>query len=632
LKQKYQKKIKNVETGDLADMSFSKERPSHIEDVDTLCNENDAMLIGRESIRSQRRQLRKQQHEERKQMRQDHTQQRKQMRRGTDEFDFGDPYKKLTSRQTQCVPKTPMGTKSRDVDDIQFRNPFDEFDNNLVKLSNLSIVSRERRSSSMVSKRNNSIASKFFNFMRQSQDELRETPPSSSHSPENAQDKADVNDGSMQRSNSFDQTKSTITGKRWNMFKKITDRRGSYNKIEIVTENVNNGHTGQIETIQYTQSQMVGHGSFGVVFQTQILPSNEIAAMKRVLQDKRYKNRELQIMKLVHHRNITDLKYYFYTNNEKQELFLNLILEFVPETLYKASNYYVSKRLSMPSLEVKLYTYQMLRALNYIHSQGICHRDIKPQNLLINPETGELKLCDFGSAKILNPQEPNVSYICSRYYRAPELIFGATNYTTKIDVWSAGCVMAELILGQPLFPGESGIDQLVEIIKILGTPSKEQIKNMNPNYMEHKFPQIKPIPLHKIFRKMSQDTINFLILTLQYSPVDRVDCLTALVDPYFDELRNPQTKLPNYRKIFSQQFHNSSHSNNANYQIYANQPDLKELPQLFDFDDRELSVNTTLNSRLVPPHAWKDLKLKQHISDLNNFVPMSREEMRVTLD
>jgi hypothetical protein len=231
LKQKYQKKIKNVETGDLADMSFSKERPSHIEDVDTLCNENDAMLIGRESIRSQRRQLRKQQHEERKQMRQDHTQQRKQMRRGTDEFDFGDPYKKLTSRQTQCVPKTPMGTKSRDVDDIQFRNPFDEFDNNLVKLSNLSIVSRERRSSSMVSKRNNSIASKFFNFMRQSQDELRETPPSSSHSPENAQDKADVNDGSMQRSNSFDQTKSTNTSKRWNMFKKITDRRGSYMKI-----------------------------------------------------------------------------------------------------------------------------------------------------------------------------------------------------------------------------------------------------------------------------------------------------------------------------------------------------------------------------------------------------------------
>lgn len=86
----------------------------------------------------------------------------------------------------------------------------------------------------------------------------------------------------------------------------------------------------------------------------------------------------------------------------------------------------------MPILEVKLYIYQLFRSLAYIHSQGICHRDIKPQNLLLDPATGILKLCDFGSAKILVENEPNVSYICSRYYRAPELIFGATNYTTKI--------------------------------------------------------------------------------------------------------------------------------------------------------------------------------------------------------
>lgn len=86
-------------------------------------------------------------------------------------------------------------------------------------------------------------------------------------------------------------------------------------------------------------------------------------------------------------------------------------------------------------LEVKLYIYQLFRSLAYIHSQGICHRDIKPQNLLLDPATGILKLCDFGSAKILIENEPNVSYICSRYYRAPELIFGATNYTTKIGTY-----------------------------------------------------------------------------------------------------------------------------------------------------------------------------------------------------
>lgn len=193
------------------------------------------------------------------------------------------------------------------------------------------------------------------------------------------------------------------------------------------------------------------------------------------------------------------------------------MLEYVPETVYRASRYFNKAKTTMPILEIKIYIYQLFRSLAYIHSMGICHRDIKPQNLLLDPASGVLKLCDFGSAKILVENEPNVSYICSRYYRAPELIFGATNYTTKIgkpnfhqrvsrmiadaccvDVWSTGCVMAELMLGQPLFPGESGIDQLVEIIKVLGTPTREQIRTMNPNYMEHKFPQIKPHPFSKV--------------------------------------------------------------------------------------------------------------------------------------
>lgn len=113
-------------------------------------------------------------------------------------------------------------------------------------------------------------------------------------------------------------------------------------------------------------------------------------------------------------------------------MYLNLVLEYVPETVYRASRHYVKLKQPMPMLQIKLYMYQLLRSLAYIHSVGICHRDIKPQNLLLNPATGVLKLCDFGSAKILVAGEPNVSYICSRYYRAPELIFGATNYTTNI--------------------------------------------------------------------------------------------------------------------------------------------------------------------------------------------------------
>ena len=94
--------------------------------------------------------------------------------------------------------------------------------------------------------------------------------------------------------------------------------------------------------------------------------------------------------------------------------------------------------MALPLLYVKLYLYQLSRALSHIHALGICHRDIKPQNLLVNPTNQQLKLCDFGSAKALVKGEPNVSYICSRYYRAPELIFGSTDYSTAIDIWSQG--------------------------------------------------------------------------------------------------------------------------------------------------------------------------------------------------
>lgn len=94
------------------------------------------------------------------------------------------------------------------------------------------------------------------------------------------------------------------------------------------------------------------------------------------------------------------------------------------------------------------------------------YRDIKPHNLLVDPVRQVLKLCDFGSAKAFVKGEPNVAYICSRFYRAPELIFGSTDYNTAIDVWSQGCVFAELLIGTPIFPGSSGIDQLVEIIKV----------------------------------------------------------------------------------------------------------------------------------------------------------------------
>lgn len=173
-------------------------------------------------------------------------------------------------------------------------------------------------------------------------------------------------------------------------------------------------------------------------------------------------------------------------------------MDYIPETVNRVQRHYQKMKQQVPNLLIKMYAYQMLRAIGYCHAAGVCHRDIKPQNLLCDPSCHILKLCDFGSAKKLIKGEPNVAYICSRYYRAPELIFGNPDYDTQIDVWSVGCVIAELMLGQPIFPGDNSVDQLVEIIKKLGTPSKEQILAMNPNYNEFKFPQIKSMVWTKV--------------------------------------------------------------------------------------------------------------------------------------
>ena len=324
--------------------------------------------------------------------------------------------------------------------------------------------------------------------------------------------------------------------------------------------------------LAYSGTEVVGKGSFGVVYSA-VMDSGERIAVKKVLQDKRFKNRELQIMRTLDHCNVVSLKCFYHDTTSRDEVYLNLVLEFVPETVYRVARHYNRSRQNVPHLYVRLYTYQLFRALAYIHSLGVCHRDIKPQNLLLNPDTGILKLCDFGSAKQLVAGEPNVSYICSRYYRAPELIFGATNYTSNIDIWSAGCVLAELLLGQPIFPGSSGVDQLVEIIKVLGTPSREQIDKMNPNYTDFKFPSVRPHPWPKVFRpRTPADAMELTSRVLEYVPSKRLKPLEACAHKFFDELRQEGTTLPGELP----------------------------LPPLFNFTSRELGISPELNDKLIP--------------------------------
>lgn len=342
---------------------------------------------------------------------------------------------------------------------------------------------------------------------------------------------------------------------------------------------VSKGASGSKPSISYAAERVIGNGSFGVVYQATVVETGETVAIKKVLQDRRFKNRELQIMRKLDHPCVVSLKHSFLAKGEKpDDVYLNLVMEFIPETIHRTLRNHTRAKKLVPIMYTKVYMYQVCRSLAYIHSKGICHRDIKPQNLLLDANSHVVKLCDFGSAKVLLKGQPNVAYICSRYYRAPELVFEATEYTTSIDIWSLGCVMAELLLGKPLFPGDSGVDQLIEIIKILGTPTREEIFAMNPNHTTFSFPQISPHPWAKVFRnKAPKNAIDLVSKLLVYKPMGRLSPLEALVHPFFDDLRVPGARLPNG----------------------------KPLPQIFNFTEDELkqAEEKGILDKLVPAHV-----------------------------
>ncbi|PPD91457.1 hypothetical protein GOBAR_DD11601 [Gossypium barbadense] len=290
-------------------------------------------------------------------------------------------------------------------------------------------------------------------------------------------------------------------------------------------------------TISYMAERVVGTGSFGIVFQAKCLETGETVAIKKVLQDRRYKNRELQLMRVLDHPNVISLKHCFFSTTTKNELFLNLVMEYVPESMYRVLKHYSSANQRMPLIYVKLYTYQIFRGLAYLHSVvGVCHRDLKPQNVLVDPLTHQVKICDFGSAKVL-----------------------------------------------PLFPGENAVGQLVEIIKVLGTPTREEIRCMNPNYTDFRFPQMKAHPWHKVFHKrMPPEAIDLTSRLLQYSPSLRCTALEACAHPFFDELREPNARLPNGRP----------------------------LPPLFNFKQELSGASPELINKLIPDHVKRQIGLQ----------------------
>ena len=159
----------------------------------------------------------------------------------------------------------------------------------------------------------------------------------------------------------------------------------------------------------YKVERVCGNGSFGIVFQAKVIQTGETVAIKKVYQDKRYKNREYLITKELNHPNIVKLSHAFYTTGEKQdEIYLNLVMNYVQDNLNRVIRNYIKNKEEVPMFLLKVYAFQIARSLAYLHASNVIHRDIKPQNVLIDPTTNRVYLCDFGSAKLLKKSKFNI--------------------------------------------------------------------------------------------------------------------------------------------------------------------------------------------------------------------------------
>lgn len=216
--------------------------------------------------------------------------------------------------------------------------------------------------------------------------------------------------------------------------------------------------TGSKMEMTYLPQVKIGSGTFGSVFQIRIDGSDESYALKRVFEKNTHINRELEMFHRVQHKCIIRMFWFFYGEKTEDGILLNIVMEYIRSDLYAV----IQERRAMDRNEYISYAVQFLDGLRYLHSLGIAHRDIKPSNILIDTDKKILKICDLGSAKKIVGSDSNVLYICSRYYRAPEIHKGLS-YGLGVDVWAAGCILVEMVTHSVLFPGETGDECLEKI-------------------------------------------------------------------------------------------------------------------------------------------------------------------------
>lgn len=308
----------------------------------------------------------------------------------------------------------------------------------------------------------------------------------------------------------------------------------------------------------YQLVDLVGEGAYGTVCSALHLPTNTKVAIKRILPFSKplFVTRTLREIKL--------LKYF----NDHENI-ISILDQIRPSSIENFNSVYVVQELMETDLQrviqnqnlsydhIQYFTYQILRALKAIHSAKVIHRDLKPSNLLLNSNC-DLKVCDFGLSRCLSSSDDSkdtlvgfmTEYVATRWYRAPEIMLTFQKYTTAMDMWSCGCIIAEMVSGKPLFPGHDYHHQLWLILQVLGTPNEDDYDAVTSKRAKEyiaNLPQCIKVPWEKVLGRDDIDPvlIDFLDKLLTFSPDKRSSASEALAHPYMATYHEPDDE-PEY--------------------------------------------------------------------------------------
>ncbi|KAJ9523945.1 hypothetical protein QJQ45_022410 [Haematococcus lacustris] len=301
--------------------------------------------------------------------------------------------------------------------------------------------------------------------------------------------------------------------------------------------------SGDSESKQYTVLEVIGKGSYGVVCGAIDNHTGEKVAIKKIknvfdnVADATRILREIKLLRLLKHGDVVDVKHIVLPSDPQNFKDIYVVFERMESDLHIV----IESNDDLTHDHHKVFLYQLLRGLDYIHASGVLHRDLKPRNILAN-STCKLKICDFGLARPVLPDDPRspvmwTDYVATRWYRAPELcgcFYG--RYSQAVDIWSIGCIFAEVLLGRALFRGSDAVSQLKLITDLLGKPSPtviNRISNIKARTFLAALPPKQPRNLAEKFPSAHPAALALLARLLSFDPLDRPTAAQALADPYF---------------------------------------------------------------------------------------------------